>query len=182
MKTIFQIIAIAVLITIAVILSQSFHQSFYSPALGPTAFDGKNSSFIIDGKQVTLVNGMATSTVADSGAAIITRYFGNEAVGDLNGDGLEDVAFLVSQETRGSGIFYYIITAINNGNGYKLTNAFFIGDRIAPQSTRIFSSARELHVYFAERNPGESMTTQPSVGAVLVLKVSAEGTLEGLSK
>jgi len=98
----------------------------------------------------------------------------------LNGDGLQDVAFLVSQETGGSGIFYYAVVALKTATGYKTTNAFFIGDRIAPQTTEINTSARELYVNFAERKVGEPMTAQPSQGATLYLKVTPAGVLEGL--
>ena len=89
-------------------------------------------------------------------------------------------AFLVTQETGGSGIFYYAVVALKTANGYKTTNAFFIGDRIAPQTTEINTSAKELYVNFAERKPGEPMTAQPSQGATLYLKVTPAGVLEGL--
>ena len=146
-------------------------------------FDGKNSTFIINGENVTLKNGASETEVAPGSASkIITRYFGNESYGDLNGDGLQDVAFLVTQETGGSGIFYYAVVALKTANGYKTTNAFFIGDRIAPQTTEINTSAKELYVNFAERKPGEPMTAQPSQGATLYLKVTPAGVLEGLMK
>jgi len=110
------------------------------------------------------------------------KYFGNEARGDLNGDGLEDVAFLVTENGVGSGIFYYVIVALQTPTGYKRTNPFFVGGRIAPQSTEIHSDSRELHVNFAERKDSEPMTTPPSVGAVLLLRVTPDGVLEGLMK
>ena len=139
-----------------------------------SAFDGKNSTFTIDGQPVTLVNGTDSTNT--------TKYFGNEAEGDLNGDGLEDVAFLITQSPGGSGTFYYVVVALQTADGYQTTNAFLIGDRIAPQSTEIQADAKELHVNFAERKAGEPMTTQPSSGAVLLLKVTPAGVLEGLMK
>lgn len=140
-----------------------------------TEFDGKNISFTIDGTPVTLVDG-----VSKGAAQPTTRYFGNEARGDMNGDGLSDVAFLVTSDGGGSGTFYYAVLALRTDTGYTATNAFLVGDRIAPQSTDINTSARELYVNFAERAPGEPMTTAPSVGAVLLLKVTPQGVLEGL--
>jgi hypothetical protein len=110
------------------------------------------------------------------------EYFGNEAFGDLNGDGLIDKAFLVSQQPGGSGTFYYVMVALKTEGGFILTNPFFVGDRISPQSTYIPKNSRELHVNYAERKPGEPMSTPPSVGAVLLLKVTPEGVLEGLMK
>ena len=145
-------------------------------------FDGRNSSFTIDGVKVILKIGISEIKIVDSASKIITRYFGNESYGDLNGDGLEDVAFLITQETGGSGIFYYAVVALKTATSYKTTNAFFIGDRIAPQTTEINTSAKELYVNFAERKPSEPMTTQPSQGATLYLKVTPAGVLEGLMR
>ncbi len=157
-----------------------FESSHTKNVISQFIFDGRNSSFTIDGVKITLKNGISETKIADSASKIITRYFGNESYGDLNGDGLQDVAFLVSQETGGSGIFYYAVVALKTATGYKTTNAFFIGDRIAPQTTEINTSARELYVNFAERKVGEPMTAQPSQGATLYLKVTPAGVLEGL--
>ncbi len=147
-----------------------------------STFDGKNSTFAINGQSFTLANGISEIPNPNSSSKIITRYFGNEATGDLNGDNLEDQAFLITEESGGSGLFYYVVVALKKTEGYQTTNAFFVGDRIAPQSTEIHSDSKELHVNFAERKVNEPMTTQPSVGAVLLLKVTPSGILEGLMK
>lgn len=148
-----------------------------------STFDGKNATFTIDGKTVTLIQGVSRlPTVSGSASVVTTRYFGNESTGDLNGDGLADVAFLVTQETGGSGLFYYVVVALKTATSYKTTNAFFIGDRIAPQTTEIHPDSRELYVNFAERKPGEPMTADPTVGATLLLAVTPDGVLEGLMK
>lgn len=147
----------------------------------PAAFDPKNITIDVEGIPVMLVNGISEVDAApDSAVKITTQYFGNEAVGDLSGDGLSDTAFLITQDTGGSGLFFYAVVALKTENGYATTNAFFVGDRIAPQSTEINTSARELHINFAERKPGEPMSERPSVGAVLLLKVTPEGKLTGL--
>lgn len=146
-------------------------------------FDGKNALLDVEGKFVLLKNGFSEMQISTSSAAkITTKYFGNEATGDLNGDGLKDTAFLITQDTGGSGLFYYAVAAMNKGDGYEVTNAFFVGDRIAPQSTNINESAGELYVNFAERKPDEPMSATPSQGATLYLKVTPKGVLEGLMK
>jgi hypothetical protein len=160
------------------------------PAVAPTLpdstqsqFDGQNSTFVIDGATTTLVHGMSEVEAAPGSTSKVTiRYFGNEAKGDLNSDGFEDVAFLVTEQSGGTGLFYYVVVALGSATGYRTTNAFFVGDRIAPQSTEIHSDSKELHVNFAERKPGDPMTAKPSVGAVLLLKVTPQGVLEGLMK
>ncbi|MBI5732663.1 hypothetical protein HY967_01745 [Candidatus Jorgensenbacteria bacterium] len=149
--------------------------------LKSVVFDPKNTAYEIEGRIFTLINGVSeVEAVPGSASKITTRYFGNEATGDLNGDGMTDTAFLITQDGGGSGTFYYAVAVLKTQNGYKTTNAFFIGDRIAPQSTEINVSAMELHVNYAERKPGEPMTVQPSLGAVKLLKVTPEGKLTGL--
>ncbi|MDQ5911928.1 MAG: hypothetical protein QG568_141 [Patescibacteria group bacterium] len=146
-------------------------------------FDPKNATYDIDGQSVTLVNGVSeVESAPGSSSKTITRYFGNEAYGDVDGDDDNDVAFLITQDGGGTGLFYYVVVALKTPTGYKLTNTFFVGDRIAPQSTEIKEDSKELHVNFAERKKGEPMSTEPSVGAVLLLKVTPEGVLEGLMK
>lgn len=148
-----------------------------------SAFDPKNSTFTLDKNPVTLVSGISSKEAAPlSSSKIITTYFGNEAYGDLNNDGKEDIAFLVTQSTGGSGTFYYVVVALKTDSGYTTTNAVFIGDRIAPQSTTIISSKEELLVNFAKRSDGEPMSTTPSIGSTLVLKVTQSGVLAGLMK
>jgi len=175
MKTKHLILLVLIVIILAALLRT--HK-----ASAPITFDPRNSSFAIEGKEVALVNGQSEISIPGSSAKIVTHYFGNEAIGDLDGDNRADIAYLVSQERGGSGVFYYAVVALNKPDGYKTTNAFFVGDRIAPQSTVIHSDSRELDVNFAERNPGEPMTTPPSRGAALLLKVNSSDVLEGLMK
>ncbi len=144
-------------------------------------FNGRDAVFTIDGTEIQLVKGVSEMPSAPGSASkVVTRYFGNEAVGDLTGDGQSDSAFLITQETGGSGTFFYVVVAMKQGDTYKTTNAFLIGDRIAPQSLFIPQNAQELQVNYAERRPGEAMSVAPSQGATLLLKVTPEGVLEGL--
>ncbi len=146
-------------------------------------FDPKNATYVIDGQSVTLVNGISeVESAPGSSSKTTTRYFGNEAYGDVDGDDDNDAAFLITQDGGGTGLFYYVVVALRTPKGYQLTNTFFVGDRIAPQSTEIQEDAKELHVNFAERRKGEPMSAEPSVGAVLLLKVTPDGVLEGLMK
>lgn len=153
---------------------------------GPTTvytFDPKNTTYTIDGQTVTLVNGVSEVPSAPGSASkIITRYFGNEAYGDIDGDNDNDVVFLITQESGGTGLFYYAVVALRTPTGYKVTNTFLVGDRIAPQSTEIHEDSKEIHINYAERKKGEPMSATPSVGAVLLLKVTPDGVLEGLMK
>lgn len=140
-----------------------------SSAPAPTAPVGyKNITVTIDGQPIALVDGRAPS-VPGSVSKVVTEYFGNEATGDLNGDGIPDTAFLITQNPGGSGTFYYVVAAIKTPTGYQGTDAVLLGDRIAPQTTEITDG--KLIVNYADRAPGEPMTTKPSIGKSLYLKL-----------
>jgi membrane-bound inhibitor of C-type lysozyme len=130
----------------------------------------KDGTYAIDGQDITLSNG-ASQIEAASGSAskIITKYFGNDATGDINGDGKPDIAFLLTQSGGGSGTFYYVVAALNTGEGYAGTNAVLLGDRIAPQTTEIQNG--EIIVNYADRKAGEPMTAAPSVGVSKYLNI-----------
>lgn len=136
----------------------------------PAAESPKDASYEIEGRSVGLANGVSEVEAAPGSASkIATRYFGNEATGDLNGDGTPDVAFLLTQNSGGSGTFYYAVVAVKTNGGYRGTNAVLLGDRVAPQTTEIRSG--RLIVNYAERKPGEPMTASPSVGVSKYLKI-----------
>ena len=137
-------------------------------AVSPTGY--KDATYEIAGKPVTLKNGLSEVEAAPGSASkITTRFFGNEAQADLNGDGLADVAFLLTQSPGGSGTFYYAVVALRTADGWKGTNAILLGDRIAPQTTNITGTT--ILVNYADRKPGEPMTTQPSLGVTKRLSV-----------
>jgi len=132
--------------------------------------DPQNAVYLIENEAVTLVNGLAEIAIAsDAASKKVTRYFGNEAKGDFNGDSREDAAFLLTQESGGSGTFFYVAALLNDGEKGIGTNAIFLGDRIAPQNTEFKNGL--IIVNFAERSPSESFSTPPSVGVSLYFKI-----------
>ena len=137
----------------------------------------KDATYQIDGKSIALVNGLSEADAAPGSASrIITRYFGNDAMGDLNGDGKEDVAFLLTQDTGGSGTFFYVVVALRTATGYQGINAVLLGDRIAPQMTNIENGM--VVVNYADRKPNESFKIEPSVGISKYLKVRDSKLIE----
>lgn len=133
----------------------------------------------IDGKQIALKNGLAEEEgTPGSNIKIITRYFGNEAFGDLNGDGKEDIAYLITQEGGGSGTFFYIVVALQTRTGYVGSNAVYLGDRIAPQTTAIQDG--EIQVNFADRKIDEPFTAQPTIGISKYFKMQESKLIESL--
>ncbi len=140
-----------------------------------TPTDYKNTTYTINGNRVTLKDGYSESESAPGSASkIITRYFGNEIKTDLDGDGMEDVAFIVTQELGGSGTFYYAVAALKIEQGYVGSDGYLLGDRIAPQNTSLSPNPRHKNVVvfnYAERTIDEAMSTSPSVGKSAYLKI-----------
>ena len=134
--------------------------------------DHKNIAYSIGGQTVRLVDGVAEAPVAPGSAAkSVTRYFGNEVRGDLNADGREDIAFLLTQEPGGSGTFFYAVAALDLPSGHVGSQGLLIGDRIAPQTTELRPDGI-IVVNYADREPDESFASPPSVGKTILLKLN----------
>jgi heat shock protein HslJ len=134
--------------------------------------DHKNIAYSIAGQTVRLVDGVAETPAAPGSAArIVTRYFGNEVRGDLNGDGREDVAFLLTQQPGGSGTFFYAAAALDLPSGLVGSQGLLIGDRIAPQTTELRPDG-VIVVNYADRAPDESFATRPSLAKTILLKLN----------
>ncbi|MFA7315933.1 MAG: hypothetical protein WC059_04005 [Candidatus Paceibacterota bacterium] len=138
--------------------------------------DYKNTTYQIDGKMVTLVNGVSeTAIVPDSASKIITRYFGNDFKTDLNNDGREDIVFILTQELGGSGVFFYAVSALNTEKGYVGSDGYLLGDRIAPQNIGASTNPRHknvLMVDYKDRAQNDPMTTAPHISKSVYLKLN----------
>lgn len=173
------IVALLIVITLAGgALYWMSHKSVVAPTpVTQTAADYKNATYTIEGQSVPLVDGHAeTPATPGSPDMVDTEYFGNEAAGDLNGDGMNDVAFIVTQDPGGTGTFFYIVVALKTLTGYQGTNGVLLGDRIAPQSTEIKNG--ELIVNYAERAASDPMSAEPSVAVSKHLKVQSTTLVE----
>ena len=141
------------------LVSSALLSGCYRPQL-----DHLDAEYVIDGRRVHLVDGVAEIEAAPGSATrIVTRYFGNEVRKDLDGDGREDIAFLITQETGGTGTFYYVVAALATEGSYRGSQGLLLGDRVAPQTTES-GSGRIVIVNYADRAPGEPFTTEPSIG------------------
>ena len=144
----------------------------------------RNAEYVIEGQRIKLADGLAEAdTSPGSASRIVTRYFGNELKTDLNGDGREDVVFLLTQQRGGSGTFFYAVAALNTTAGYLGSDGYLLGDRIAPQTTVVSRNPRHKNVIvvnYGDRRPDEPMTARPSVGKSVYLKLDAETVRWGI--
>ncbi len=138
-----------------------------------SARDYKNATYTVAGEKVRLVNGRSETAVAPGSASRMeTRYFGNEISKDLDGDGRDDIAFLITQNSGGSGTFFYVVAAVNKEHGYEGSDAVLLGDRIAPQATES-GPGKSIIVNYLDRLPNQPMTAAPSDGKSMRLILDA---------
>ena len=144
----------------------------------------RNAEYVIEGQRIRLADGIAEAeTSPGSASRTVTRYFGNELRTDLNGDGRQDVVFLLTQQRGGSGTFFYAVAALNTEAGYLGSDGYLLGDRIAPQTTVVSPNPRHRNVIvvnYGDRRPDEPMTAQPSVGKSANLKLDAQTVRWGI--
>ncbi len=155
----------------------SFNSYIRREKQADVALDPKNAEYTIEGERVKLVGGVTESDF------LLTKYFGNELTVDLNDDGREDKVFLVTQESNGSGVFYYAVAALNTESGYLGSDGYFLGDRIAPQTTEVSQNPQHKNVIvvnYADRLPTEPMSTSPSVGKSVYLKLDPVSRVWGV--
>jgi hypothetical protein len=127
------------------------------------AQDHKNATYIIEGEDVLLSDGISTRNILPgTEAKVTTKYFGKDFFYDFNKDGREDVVFILTQEEGGSGVFYYLVGALNLPDGYKGSKAVFLGDRIIPESIEKGTEEDLVLANYLDRAPGESFAKKPS--------------------
>ena len=140
--------------------------------------DYRSAAYVVEGQRIKLADGLAEAqTSPGSASRLVTHYFGNELKTDLNDDGREDIVFLLTQQRGGSGTFFYAVAALNTEAGYLGSDGYPLGDRIAPQTTVVSRNPRHRNVIvvtYADRRPGEPMTSQPAVGKSVYLKLNAD--------
>lgn len=179
-KQVFQQFAIPLLVAAIILVSVSvlsyyFNKSFTTVAVSSALQKYNGYSFLLDGEKISISQGTFMAENLQGGLSSSNiQYFGNDVIGDFDTDGKQDVAFIVTRETSGDVIFYYVVTFLKVGlNTGGRTEAFFIGDRIAPQSTEI-KDGKILIVNYADRKNNESLTTLPSVGTSLYLQLDTK--------
>lgn len=151
------LLVIAIVLALLVLGFYALNSYIYTEKQGDgLPEDFKEALFSISGEPVDLQEGIGKVRIPSEGNIETTvRYFGNDISHDVDGDGEEDVVFLVTRETN-SGIWYYVVAALKRGDGYEGSKAVLIGIDIAPQTLEK-GEERTVIVNYAVRMGGESV-------------------------
>lgn len=111
-------------------------------------------------------NPLTASYTLEGKTVILTgndiKPFGEPVYGDISKDGKNDAVFFITQQTSGSGTFFYAVAATEQNGQWTGTNAVFLGDRIAPQNVSTMNGVANFN--YADRKKDEPFTTPPSIG------------------
>ena len=161
---IFTIFVLIIGVGIGFIIAKQLPEEDFVISVGKN-FNPLNATYIIENQSITLIDGLSDEEIFPGSSDKIKTMKWNEPVGgDLNGDGIVDAAFILTQNSGGSSTFYYIVVAINDKTSKRTigTNAILLGDRIAPQNMSIENGV--ILVNYADRKEWEPMIEIPSVG------------------
>jgi hypothetical protein len=123
----------------------------------------EDALYIIDGTSYQLKNGeVEVSEIPGSATKTKVKIFSSDKIFDINKDGEDDFAVILTQDPGASGTFYFVSLALSSANGFVGTNSILLGDRIAPQNVNI--KEEQIVVIYATRYPGDSFDVEPSFG------------------
>jgi len=123
--------------------------------------DAANATYVIEKSSITLANGRAEAPVAPGSAAKAVTTLTQKAVGDIDGDGRDDVAAVLVHEPGGSGSFTYVAIVLNATTGAKAMNTVLIGDRVTLQAVRL--DGKTVVIDYLDRHAGDAFAVAPSV-------------------
>jgi heat shock protein HslJ len=189
-KIILLIVVMIILVIIGLVKSDVLNEDLYGDAhiqqpdgsivklndiRGPGLY---NTTYGIENESVTLIEGVSEKEIVLGAASkIVTKYFGNEVRVDIDNDNQEDAIFLLTQETGGTGTFFYVVAALNTEEGWKGSNALFLGDRITPKNIELStdpSHENVIIVNYLDRKFEESMSTEPSIKKTIWIKFDTQ--------
>jgi len=147
--------------------SQAEQSSAQAPA------DPANAGYYIDGIVYTLVNGELEQAIEDSTTVNKFKLLDFKAVGDINKDGTDDVAVVVTNDAGGSGTFYYL-AIFTSGSSPVIENTSYLGDRIVVKD--ITFTNNQFQVKYLDRDSEADMASDPTIEITGIAEMDAENT------
>ena len=134
---------------------------------GLTASGARNATYESDfsaSGHVELHDGRFTEPVAEGSAALLTVNLEKTAEGDLDGDGMTDIAAVLVTRPGGSGVFYSVHALLWRPNEAIPAGSAFLGDRIRLQSVRVEGALITLQLL--DRRGHEPYADEPTVQVI----------------
>ena len=147
--------------------SQAEQSSAQAPA------DPANAGYYIDGIVYTLVNGELEQAIEDSTTVNKFKLLDFKAAGDINKDGTDDVAVVVTNDAGGSGTFYYL-AIFTSGSSPVIENTSYLGDRIVVND--ITFTNNQFQVKYLDRDSESDMASDPTIEITGIAEMDAENT------
>jgi heat shock protein HslJ len=127
-----------------------------------TDSDPAYASYRLGADSVALVDGIADVPAAPaSSSRIRTQILGEPAVADLDGDGNDDAVVVLTQQTGGTGTFFYLAAAVATPQGLAGTQGVLLGDRIALDSVSVLDG--RITVRYRTRAANQSFAEAPAI-------------------
>lgn len=147
--------------------SQAEQSSAQAPA------DPANAGYYIDGIVYTLVNGVLEQAIEDSTTVNKFKLLDFKAEGDINKDGTDDVAVVITNDAGGSGTFYYL-AIFTSGSSPVIENTSYLGDRIVVKD--ITFTNNQFQVKYLDRDSEADMASDPTIEITGIAEMDAENT------
>lgn len=133
-----------------------------SSDLGTERPDPSNSTFAIEGEDITFKNGKAEMKVDETGLTQEASITDIITYGDINNDKQNDAAFIIVTTSPISGALNSYIAAYVSGTvRYKPTDTVAIGAQVSPKSVEI--KGGKIIVNYLDRRPDEPLAADPTV-------------------
>ena len=124
-----------------------------------------------------LKDGAFEEPAAPGSAAMTKIWLGEvQGFGDINGDGLEDIATTLIADPGGSGTFTFLTLVLNDKGAAKPVASVYLGDRILVESLVI--EAESVIVIMLDRKPDDPMSAEPTVEVTRIFKLEGDPLTE----
>ena len=133
--------------------------------------DPLNANYYIDGIVYTLINGSLEQQIDDSDTLNKFKLTEFKASGDINKDGTDDTAVLLTNDAGENGVFYYI-GILTSGPNAIIENTYFLGDRIVVKSINFVDG--NFEVTYLDRDSETSFDQPPTIEIVGVTEIDME--------